>query len=54
MSPVRELLIYMPEVRFPVLEKGGFGQLVVRLEPGESEVVDLGGTLVRVTRAVIH
>jgi hypothetical protein len=39
---------------FPVLCPGGFGQIVVTLEPGQSETVLINGRLITVIREQLH
>jgi hypothetical protein len=39
-----------PQLRFPVPMEGGFGQVVVDVEPGESKTVQVGASTITVHR----
>jgi hypothetical protein len=56
MNTPREILIDEPSIAIPYPDpRGGFGQVVVTLKPGESELVKMpNGQQVRVTRRQVH
>lgn len=53
---VNEVHITAPSIRFPVLDRehGGFGQIVVTLERGQRELVEVNGYPILVIRDYVN
>lgn len=50
----RLLRITHARVAFPVLTANGFGQIVVAIEPGQQETIEINGRLITVIRDHVH